>query len=331
MGFSDPQPRKNHPMRRLPKTPTMKAPTLKTVALAAMMALTGAGARAEVPRVVADIPAVQSLVAMVMGDLGAPLLLLDQGADPHRYQLRPSQAAALVEADLVVWIGPEMTPWLDRALTLAESAGVLGLLADPGTLRRHFAAGDDDPAGTDGDGHDHDHEGTDPHGWLDPGNARHWLDLIAAALAARDPDHATAFRVNADHAQAEIASLDARLRDRLAAAGGAPIAVAHDAYGYFAAHYRLTIAAHVAAGDAADPGAARLAEVKAILDAGQVRCLFPEVGRNPGLIDALIADTGVRVGRPLDPAGIALEPGPGLYLALIDTLGTTIAECLDGV
>lgn len=302
-----------------------------TLTLATITALAGAMAQAEVPRVVTDIPAVQSLVAMAMGDLGTPMLLLDPGADPHGHQLRPSQAAALAEAGLVVWIGPEMTPWLDRALGLAGKAEVLGLLADPGTLRRPFEeeeeeADDHAEAG----GEDHDHAGTDPHAWLDPDNARHWLDLIAAALAARDPGHAATYRANAASAQAEIAALDARLRDRLAGAADAPIAVAHDAYGYFAGHYGLTIAARVAAGDAADPGAARLAEVQAILKAGQVRCLFPEVGRNPGRIAMLADASGVRPGAALDPAGVMLAPGPGLYPALIENLGSAIADCLDG-
>ena len=71
---------------------------------------------AEVPKVVTDIHPVHALVSQVMGDLGAPVLLLERGASEHDFQLRPSQAADLADADLVVWIGPELTPWLDRAL-----------------------------------------------------------------------------------------------------------------------------------------------------------------------------------------------------------------------
>ena len=40
-------------------------------------------ATAEVPRVVADLPPVHSLVAQVMGTLGQPTLLLDKGANAH--------------------------------------------------------------------------------------------------------------------------------------------------------------------------------------------------------------------------------------------------------
>jgi ABC-type Zn2+ transport system substrate-binding protein/surface adhesin len=99
-----------------------------------------APAIAEVPRVVTDIPPVHSLVAQVMGDLGQPDLLLEKGANAHSFQLRPSQAAGLQEAGLVVWIGPEMTPWLDRALEGTSTAKELRLLAAEGTFRQDFGA-----------------------------------------------------------------------------------------------------------------------------------------------------------------------------------------------
>ena len=171
-----------------------------------------APAMADVPRVVTDIPPVHSLVAQVMGDLGQPDLLLEKGANAHSFQLRPSQAAGLQEAGLVVWIGPEMTPWLDRALEGTSTAKELRLLAAEGTFRQEFGAegahdhgaeagheghdhgteekaeaGHDDhghdEAGHDEAGHDdhadHAHTGLDPHAWLDPANAGHWLGPVS--------------------------------------------------------------------------------------------------------------------------------------------------------
>ena len=79
-----------------------------TISLA-MASLVALPALAEVPAVVTDIAPVHALVAMVMGDLGTPVLLLDKGADPHDFQLRPSQAQAVATAGLVVWIGPQMS------------------------------------------------------------------------------------------------------------------------------------------------------------------------------------------------------------------------------
>ncbi len=323
--------------------------TISFVTASALAGLVGAAA-AEVPRVITDILPVQSLVAQAMGDLGQPVLLLDKGADAHSFQLRPSQAAALAEADLVVWIGPEMTPWLDRALGgVAADVAQLRLLKAEGTDLRSYGDGtapaDDghaDGAGHDHaaaapaeDGHDHDHdhdhdhahEGVDPHAWLDPGNARVWLGVIASELARLDPANAATYQANAARADAEIAALDARLDAALAPVRDKPFAVFHDAYGYFANHYGLTIAGTVAVGDAAPPGAAHLAGLKTRLETAQ--CIFPETQHDPKLVQTLAADTGLRVGGALDPEGADLEPGPQGYGAILTGLADTLVACLD--
>ena len=94
---------------------------------------------AEVPAVVTDIPPVHALVSQVMGDLGAPVLLLEKGADEHDFQLRPSQMQSIAYADVVIWVGRELTPWLDRALEGSAAASLPLLDASP-VLRAKAAA-----------------------------------------------------------------------------------------------------------------------------------------------------------------------------------------------
>ena len=319
---------------------------------------TATPALAEVPKVVTDIPPVHALVAQVMGDLGSPELLLARGADEHDFQLRPSQAGAVAGADLVVWIGPELTPWLDGAMVnRPEGAASLALLDAEGTMRRsygekaatdgqaeehgdeheHDAEGEahaeghgDDHAKADGHDHGHDHGGEDPHAWLDPGNAQVWLGLIAVELGRLDPDNAAAYAENATEAAAQIAALDAELAARLEPAKGKPIVTFHDAFGYFADHYGLTLAGSIALGDAASPGAARLTALRDELRAGGVVCLFPEVQHDVRLVDQLAEGTAVRIGGALDPVGSSLEAGPGAYAALMQGLAGTIADCAGG-
>ena len=272
--------------------------------------------------VVTDIQPVQALVAEVMGDLGAPVLLLEKGANEHDVQLRPSQLRALAEAGLLVWVGPELTPWLERALAASGSAERLELLAVPGTVLRQFAAG----GGPDQE--DDLHAGMDPHAWLDPDNARLWLGSIAMALARRDPDNAATYAANAARADAEIAALDAALREKLAPVAARPFVTFHDAYGYFADHYRLAYAGSLAAGDATLSGAARIAALQDQIAAGGAACVFPEAQHDSDLI-AQLADGGeTRLGAPLDPSGSALEPGPGNYAALLTGLAGALVDCL---
>jgi zinc transport system substrate-binding protein len=299
-------------------------------------------ALAEVPTVVTDIPPVHALVGQVLGDLGRAELLLAKGADEHDFQLRPSQARAVAGADLVVWIGPDLTPWLEGALeTRPEAAATLGLLGAKETVRRLFGDGAPDAhdeAATGPDAQDNGYDqaqsrgqgSEDPHAWLDPGNAQVWLGLIAAELARLDPANAATYAANAAAAAEELVRLDAELATVLAPVGDKPIVTFHDAFGYFAGHYGLTIAGSIAEGDAATPGAARLAELQILIVEGKVACVFPEVQQDPALAEQLVEGTSVRIGGALDPVGSSLEPGPGAYAALLTGIARTIADCAGG-
>jgi zinc transport system substrate-binding protein len=296
---------------------------------------TATPALAEVPKVVTDIPPVHALVAQVMGDLGAPELLLAKGADEHDFQLKPSQAGAVADSDLVVWIGPELTPWLDGAMdTRPDGAAALALLDAEGTMRRAYGEAKGDEHGREDhaeEGHDeHDHGSEDPHAWLDPANAKVWLGLVADELGKLDPENAATYAANAETAGQEIATLDARIAEQLAAVRDKPFVTFHDAYGYFVDHYGLTYAGSIALGDASTPGAARLAELRGELEAGGAVCLFPEVQHDPALVEQLAEGTAVKIGGALDPVGSSLDAGPGAYAALLGGIAQTIAECAGG-
>ena len=168
----------------------------------------------------------------------------------------------------------------------------------------------------------------DPHAWLDPENARHWLGLIATELGAADPANAETYAANAKAAQAELAALDARLAAQLAPVAGRPFVVFHDAYGYFAGHYGLTVAGSVALGDATDPGAGHLRDLRAELTEKGVVCAFPEAQHDPKQLDILLEGTAVKRGDTLDPSGSQLPYGPGLYAQLMTDLADDLVACL---
>jgi zinc transport system substrate-binding protein len=148
---------------------------------------------------------------------------------------------------------------------------------------------------------------------------------VAAELARLDPANAAAYTANAAAAKARIAEADTLTAQALAAAKDRPLIVYHDAYGYFADHFGLTFKP-ITGGDAAGPGAAGLRDL--IAGAGGVACVFPEANHDAGMAEQVAADTGAKLGAPLDPEGSALTPGPDLYPALLTGLATTIADCV---
>ncbi len=270
-------------------------------------------AMADVPKVVTDFGPIDSLVSQVMGDLDTPFMLLQKGGDPHDFQMKPSQAQALSDADLIFWDGPDLMPALGDAIaSLADGAKSVPLLQTGGGKIRLF----------DGD------EGTDPHAWLDPSNATTWLGTIATELAATDPANAATYAANAAKAQADIAALDAEITAQLAPVKAKPFVVFHDALGYFADHYGLTVAGAIELGDASEPSAAQLTSIKSILTDSKAVCVFPELGRDPKFIETVTEGSTARIGAGQDVEAINLNPGPGQYASLLRGIATTLSDCL---
>lgn len=293
-------------------------------------------ALAEPPRVVADITPVHALLAQVMEGVAEPTLLLDQSDNPHSVQLRPSQAKTLADADLVVWIGPELSPWLGRIVDGLDKADSMVLMDHPATTLRDISAsseGDDhdDRDEDEHDGHaedDHDDHGDkDPHLWLSVDNARAWLGVFADELAARDPENADTYRANATKGQAGIDDLAASIEATLAPNAAAEIITFHDAFGYFADRFPVTIVGSVRPGDAASPSAAAMAALRDLVAEHDIACAFAEPAFDPGLLEAIAAESGLKIGI-IDPTGALQTPGPGHYAATLQAIADGIADCI---
>lgn len=380
------------------------------IALSVTAGLVAGTAMAEVPRVAVDIAPVHSLVARVMDGVGDPDLIVTPGASPHEYSLRPSQARALQDADLVFWMGEELTPWMDGALdALSDEAQVTSLLDLEGTHTLPFREGalfeahdhgdeteahhgheDADGHEEDGhedeghedDAHDHDahaeedhdhdkhdsdheaehheahdheekhhededheahghedahyeedhhdghaHEGVDPHAWLSPENAALWLNAIAAALSAADPENAGAYYANASAGRAELDALTQEVAGILEPVQGRNFIVFHDAYQYFEEAFAFPAAGAISMSDASDPSPARIAEIQGRVAEQNVTCVLSEPQFAPGIVAAVMDGSAARTAT-LDPLGSGFTPGPALYPQLIRNLALKLAECL---
>lgn len=301
---------------------------------------------AEVPKVVADIEPVHSLVARVMEGVGTPALIVQPGASPHEYSLRPSEASALQEADLVFWVGEDLEPWMKGAIeTLAGDAKVTELLDVPGTILLGFREGplfekhvhgagehhdddDDEHAGEeDHDEVEHHHHGEhNPHAWLSPANAATWVNVIAAELSAADPDHAGTYSANAAAAQVELDTVSAEVNAILDPVRGGRFIVFHDAYPYFENAFDFPASGSISLSDASDPSPARIAEVQARVRDEGIECVLSEPEFNPGLVATVMEGTKAKT-AVLDPLGSDLVPGPNLYPQLLHNLATSLAGC----
>jgi zinc transport system substrate-binding protein len=292
--------------------------------------------------VVVSIKPIHSLVAGVMRGVGEPTLLIGGAGSPHTYSLRPSEARAIAQADVVFWVGKGLEAFLAGSLaTLAPDARQVALGAASGVELLPTRSGGlwqehddahadhDDEDQTEKAEHDHGHGASDLHVWLDPQNATAMVDTIAATLAESDPVNADAYERNAARLREELDRLDRQVAETLAPVVDRPFMVFHDGYQYFERRYGLNAIGSISVGPDRRPGARRLGEIRDALEETDTACVFAEPQFEPALVETVIEGTGARAGV-LDPLGAELEEGPDQYFRLLETLAASLVDCLGG-
>lgn len=284
---------------------------------------------AAAPRVVVSIAPVHSLVAGVMAEVAEPQLLIPPGASPHAYSLKPSDARALAEAQLVVWVGEGLEPMLEKPLAaLAGSAQVIELAGLEGMQLL-----DNREGGIWGEGHDakehkgHGHGEVDMHLWLSPVNARRIVSVTAEKLSQLDPENAAHYRSNATAMQQRIDTLETRLRKQLSPFSDQPYIVFHDAYHYFEAAFDLNPAGAITVSPDLPPGAKRISEISQTIRQRKAACVFSEPQFQPRIVNVVLEGSGARHGV-LDPLGAKLLVGKDQWFGLMQGLADNLAACL---
>lgn len=299
----------------------------------AALAFAASAEAEEPPRVVASILPLHALAASVMEGVASPSLLVPAGASPHTFQLKPSEARKLQEADIVLWVGQSLETFLEKPLrTLPKRATVVEVAALPGveTLRVReggvWAEHDHD--------HGHKHAGgdrgaeIDGHLWLDPMNGAAIVRALGELLAERDPERADLYRSNARSEVDRLEELDRALAARLAAVKDKPFVVFHDAYQYFEKRYGLSAAGSITVSPERQPSAKRLAALRRTIRERGAVCVFTEPQFKAPIVASVVEGTGARAAM-LDPVGAPpLQPGPEAYRTLLGNLAEDLVGCL---
>ena len=113
-------------------------------------------------KVVASIKPIHSLISYVMDGVGTPGLLVDGSSSPHTFQLKPSHATMLQEADIVFWIGEDLESFLETPLeSIAKDAKQVTLMESEDIEMLKFR---EKNVFDDHDDHGDEHDDHDEHG-----------------------------------------------------------------------------------------------------------------------------------------------------------------------
>lgn len=306
-----------------------------TVGFAVAMGLMSSAHAAQSPDVVVSIKPLYSLVASLMKGAGTPHLLVKGNASPHTYSLKPSDAKALANAELVVWVGPGMEPFLAKPLeTLGAKAQSIEALTLPGMKllpNRDGGVWDVDPDELEKKpGAPAVDEGpNNVHVWLDVDNAAKISEAVANGLKAADPAHANLYDANLVQVEARLKALDGEMSQLLAPVKGKPFIVFHDAYQYLEERYGLKAVGSVTVVPDIMPGPKRLMELRTKINDLGATCIFAEPYTQDRIVKAVVDGTRARTGM-LDPEGTGVDETPDLYFTLMENNAKALSSCLGG-
>ena len=189
----------------------------------------------EAKSIIATIKPLHSLVAGVVGDAGKVELLLTDDTSPHNLQLKPSQMRDMQEARIIFYIDDSFEAFLTHIFeVLPNTVLKMPVAQEAGLTLLPYRKGETwESHGHDAhDNHEHEHEASnhyDMHIWLDPGNARKMVALIADKLTEVYPEHQAAYKANAQGLMKKIDSLNEELKAQLLPIQDKPFIVFHDA------------------------------------------------------------------------------------------------------
>lgn len=244
-------------------------------------------------KIIASIFPLKEFASAVSGELGNVDLLIPPGAEIHTWQPRPSDLMKLSSADVFIYVGADLEPWVDdilrsidnKTLRVVEASQGLTLLSEE-----------------EEEGH---HGAIDPHIWLDFGNDQRIIDKLAVTFSSIVPGGEDRFQKNADAYKQKLHAMDEKYRNTLERCDHKTIVLGgHAAFGYLARRYGFSQLSLYGMSPDSKPTPRQLIDVIDFIKKNGITAVFFEVNISRDLAHVIAEETGAKT--------LILNPGTSL-------------------
>ncbi len=259
--------------------------------------------------VVATTTQLGDITRAVGGERADVTQILKPSSDPHDYEPRPSDVEATAGAKVVFVSGDGLDAWMSKVV---DQAGGDPVVVDLGARAPTKRAGES--SGPEASKYD-------PHWWHDPRNVEAVVPVIRDALVRANPAAKATYDRNAAAYLARLRTLD---RGIVACFADVPasqrkLVTDHDAFGYFANRYGVTVVGAVIPSQTtqAQSSAADVSTLSALIKREGVKAVFPESSINPKLAQAIARQSGASSSETLYGDTLGPKGSPGAtYLSM---------------
>lgn len=236
------------------------------------------------PKVVVTFNAIKELTQAVARDKVEIITLIPDGSEPHDFQPTTKSMQQLSKADVLIYNGVGMEPWVDTAIKAAANKKLLVVeaaknvdlirLTDKNDIKEHGAY--------------------DPHTWLSLTCAQTEVQNIARALAQADAQNAGFYLQNAKEYNAKLASLLKKYQPLFAQAQHKDFVTGHAAFGYLCRDLGLAQTSVEDVFASGEPSAQRLAQLVEYCRTHSIKTIFVEEAVSPKISATLAKEVGAK-------------------------------------
>ncbi|QXD14446.1 zinc ABC transporter substrate-binding protein [Rhodocaloribacter litoris] len=277
-------------------------------------------------RVVATTSLVADLVRHIGGERVDVTGLMGPGVDPHLYKASEGDVTRMASADVIFYNGLHLEGKMTEVFEQMKQRGIPTYAVTDGidTTRYRSSA--------------YFTGNYDPHIWFDVSLWMEAARYVAKVLATLDPAHAATYEANARRYVAELETLEAYVRARVAEIPAAQrvLITSHDAFGYFGRAYGFEVRGLQGISTATEAGAADVQALADFVATRRIPAMFVESSVSPRGIEAVRAAVrargfDVRIGGTLygDALGAPDTPA-GTYTGMVRHNVDTIVDALLG-
>lgn len=230
---------------------------------------------------------VYDLTKRIVGDKMNVKMLIKSNEEPHSFELKSSDMAALNKADLIVYNGANMEGFIKDVEAAVKNKEKFLNLSQGLTLLE--AASDLASA---------NHDAVNPHTWLSVKNAMEQLDTICRKLSAIDPANKTYYEQNLQKSLKEFKALDDEFTKVLSGIKKKDkcFIVSHAAFNYLAHDYGLKQIAVTGIYPEDEPTAAQLKKIADFVKEHGIKTILFEGKTTPKVAETLAKNTGTKTG-----------------------------------
>lgn len=234
--------------------------------------------------------------------------LVPVGASPETYQPTPHDIGTLSQAQLIVENGTGIEAWLQRTLANAGNTKAPRIVLSDGLP----------------------HIDNNPHLWMDPVNAKIYVDKIRVALATLDPAHAAQYRQNEVRYNAQLDALQSWVQQQVSTipVQQRAMIIFHNAFDYYNKRFGIRTVGVIELSPGQDPNPSYIAHLITLARDNHVRAVFSEPEYSPKLAQALARGANVHIVTDLYDDSIGTDQRVHDYISVLHYDTRTIVSAL---